>query len=83
MQSKNKRVLKEEVEETNILKMDYDQAIKVIRDTVKRMEDQKMTRRQIVTALFKVVEASGTSKEFNESKYAKALNDVIIELGSR
>ena len=76
-------VKKEEVEETNILKMDYDQAIKVIRDTVKRMEDQKMTKSQITDALFKVVQASGTSKEFNESKYAKALNDVIIELGSR
>ncbi len=73
----------EKKEETNILKMEYDQAIKVIRDTIKRMEDQKMTKTQIIDALFRVVEASATSKEFTESKYAKALNDVIIELGSK
>ena len=69
--------------ETNILKMDYDQAKEEVIKTIKVMIGQKMTKNQVVDALFKASEALKGVEEGKDSKYAKALRDVIIGLDKK
>ena len=69
--------------ETNVLMMGYDQVVQIVREMVQRLGDHKMNKRQIIDQLYRVVQASQDQEGFKGSDYEKALNDVIIELGSR
>jgi len=65
-------------EETDVLKMNYDQSIEHIRDIVKGLKG--MNKFEVIDRLFQLNGLLQKQKGFKKTDYSKALNDVMIGL---